>query len=100
MTDHIIQVLSFVVAGIIFWRGEAILNSMNKNCFIIVRLAFWFIVVGAFGLSVVIMQGYVPSVMVLLMIIGIALLLLTERRMSVLLRMRSTRWLMERRVRK
>lgn len=89
MNDHVLQFLGFIIAGIIFWRAESILNIMASNCFLPVRLAFWCMVVGAFGLTVIIIQGYVPPVMVLLLTAGLALLLMTERRIGTLLRMQT-----------
>lgn len=86
MSDQILQYIGFLSASIIFWRTESILNIMASNCFLAVRLAFWCIVVGAFGLNVSIIQGYVPSFVVLLLTSGLAILFLTERRISTFLR--------------
>lgn len=85
---NVLQILGFITAGIIFWRAESILNIMASTCFLPVRLAFWGIVVGAFGLNVIIIQGYVPPVTVILLLSGLAILLLTERRIGTLLRMK------------
>ena len=86
MSDHIQQLVGLITAIIIFWRAEGIINQMSKECIMLIRLAFWLMVVGSFGMTIIIMQGYVPPVMVLLMTAGLALLLITERRITIILR--------------
>lgn len=85
---NVLQTLGFITAGIIFWRAESILNIMASTCFLPVRLAFWSIVVGSFGLNIIIIQGYVPPAMVLFLLAGLAILLMTERRIGTILRMK------------
>lgn len=89
--NYILQAMGLVVSAVIFWRAEAVLNLMSKECWLLIRLAFWFMVIGAFSIGLAIVQGYVPPSPVVLTLIGTALLLLAERRIGTLLRMRNVR---------
>ena len=89
MTDLTLQALGLIVATVIFWRAEMILNLMAAECRLLVRLAFWLLVVGAAAFAVKIWQGYVPAVGVILSLSGTALLLVSERRLRALLRIHS-----------
>ena len=86
MTDPILQTLGSIAAVVIFWRAESILNLMAPGCRLLVRLAFWLLVVGAAAMAVRLWQGYVPPVAVVLSLMGMALLLVSERRVRALLR--------------
>lgn len=87
MIDLISQVAGAALAFAIFWRAEAVLNIMAGDCRFVVRVAFWLLAGGAAGVGVAIWQGYVPPGAVLLSLAGIALLLITERRIGALLRL-------------
>lgn len=86
MTDLILQFLGFHAALAIFWRGESLLNLMSPGCRMAVRVAFWMVVVGAASLAVRIVQGYVPPASIVTILWGMALLLLSERRVRAILR--------------
>lgn len=86
MIDLTLQTLGFIAAAIIFWRAESVLNLMAPECRLLVRLAFWLLVVGAAATAVCFWQGYVPPVAVVLSLMGAALLLVSERRVRALLR--------------
>ena len=87
MSNLTLQILGAALAAVIFWRAEAVLNIMAGDCRLVVRMAFWLLAGGAAGVGVAIWQGYVPPGAVLLSLAGIALLLVTERRIGALLRL-------------
>ncbi|HVH92507.1 MAG TPA: hypothetical protein VM783_14105 [Candidatus Acidoferrum sp.] len=84
--DHTLQAMGFITAATIFWRAELVLNLMSKDCLLAIRLAFWMLVVGAISFNLEIIQGYVPPLVVILPLAGVALLLLVERRIGAILR--------------
>ena len=86
MIDQFLQVLGLLLTVVIYWRTESVLNLMAPGCRFLVRVAFWLIVVGAAGVAVWILQGYVPPVVVLIMLSGVALLVMSERRVRAILR--------------
>jgi len=81
----ILQTLGLTASAMIFLRVEPILNQMSANCRLIIRIAFWLLAVGSAALIVAITQGYCPSLPSLLPLIGMALLLMGERRLKGLL---------------
>lgn len=87
MSNITLQALGVILAAVIFWRAEAVLNVMAHDCRFVVRLAFWSLAGGAAGVAAAIWQGYVPPGAVLLTLGGLALLLVTERRIGALLRL-------------
>lgn len=89
MMNLTLQALGFITAAVIFWRAESILNVMASNCLLPVRLAFWMMCGGAFGMSVIILQGYVPPPVVILLTAGVACLLVMERRIGTILRLKT-----------
>lgn len=91
MTPSIIcQILALTAAGVIFWRSEPVINLMGPGCRVVVRLAFWFLLVGSAGLIVAISQGYVPGWPLVLILCGTAFLLIGERRIKGLVRLHSS----------
>ncbi len=87
MIDLTLQAMGFVAAAVIFGRVEPVLNIMAPQCRLFVRLAFWLLAVGAAALIVCIVgRGYVPPLAYVATTIGIALLLVSERRVRALLR--------------
>ena len=87
MINALLQATGFVLAGIIFWRAESVLNMMSKECLLAIRLAFWLIVVGAISMNFAILEGYTPPLTVLIPLSGFTVLLMYERRVGVLFRM-------------
>lgn len=90
MIDITLQAAGIAIAAIIFWRSESVLNLMGRDCLLLVRLAFWLMVVGTVSLAVAIVRGYVPPPEILVTLSGVGLLLVTERRMNSLLRKRNS----------
>jgi hypothetical protein len=86
MIDLTLQTLGFIAAVVVFWRAESILNLMAPGCRLLVRLAFWLLVVGAAAFAVRIWQGYTPPAGAALAFMGMALLLVSERRVRAILR--------------
>lgn len=89
MINYTLQAMGLVITAVIFWRAESVLNLMAKECWLIIRLAFWFMVVGAFSIGLAIVQGWTPPIPVVLTLSGTALLLVAERRIGTVLRMRN-----------
>lgn len=89
MIDYTLQAMGLIITAVIFWRAESVLNLMAKECWMLIRLAFWCMVVGAFSIGLAIVQGWVPPMAVLLTLSGTALLLVTERRIGTILRIRN-----------
>lgn len=75
-----LQALTFVACLVIFFKVEPVLNQMQGNCRVVVRLAFAFLAVGSAGVILMITQGYIPNPWLSLLIAGTALLLVSERR--------------------
>lgn len=90
MTDFLLQAAGVVAACIIYARVEPILNLMAGHCCTPVRLAFWLLAVGAAALVVcIVWRAYVPPLAFLATLAGVALLLVSERRVRALLRIRT-----------
>lgn len=88
MMDHASQILGLVAAVVIFWRVEPILNVMGLACPLLVRAAFWLLAVGSAGsVACILCRGYVPPPAFVALAVGVALLLVSERRVKALLRL-------------
>lgn len=87
MTDLILQIVGLGAAAVVFWRAEPVLNLMAPQCRFFVRLAFWLLTVGAAALIVcIVAQNYTPPPAYIATTVGIAFLLVSERRLRALLR--------------
>lgn len=86
MTDLLLQAAGVLASALIFWRAESVLNLLAPGCRLLVRVAFWLLVVGAASFALRVLEGYTPTVGVVLTFSGIALLLVSERRVRALLR--------------
>lgn len=86
MTDLFAQVAGTVLAGMVIWKGEPALAKMRKETPILLRFSLWLLVVGSFARLIWISLGNVPDPVTLLMLGGVSVLLLCERRVSVLTR--------------
>jgi hypothetical protein len=86
MSAHVLQAVTLLASLVIFFRVEPAVNLMGRACRLPVRVAFWTLSVGSAWLVLSITQGYRPSLPVTLTICGIAVLLVTERRVRGLLR--------------
>lgn len=93
MTDLLAQVAGTVLAGMVLWRGEPALAKMQKGTPILMRFSLWLLVVGSFARLVWIFLGNVPDPVTLLMLGGVSVMLLCERRVSVLTRGRRVKGL-------
>ncbi len=88
MIDLTLQAIGLIAAAVVFWRAEPILNVMAPQCRFFVRLAFWLLAVGAAALIVcIVARDYVPPLAYVATVAGIALLLVSERRVRALLRL-------------
>ncbi len=86
MSSHIPQIVALLAALVIFLRAEPVINLMGRACTLPVRVAFWLLSVGSAWLILSISQGYIPPPAVTLTLLGVAVLMLTERRIRGLLR--------------
>lgn len=84
--DTSLQFLGFCTGSVIFWRAELVLNLMSRDCLLVIRVAFWLMVVGAISFNLEILKGYIPPLVVLIPLVGMALLLIAERRIGAILR--------------
>ena len=80
MSPHIMQIVAVLCAAVIFYRAEGAVNKMGPGCPFTLRAAFWLLTVGAAWLSWSVLQGYMPSPATCFALIGVALLLMAERR--------------------
>jgi hypothetical protein len=87
--NTILQVIALIAAVTIFLRVEPVLNVMGNEVSIVFRTSFWLLAVGALALILVVLQGYVPSLPVSLIVWGIAIFLVRERRLRNIHRMRA-----------
>ncbi len=86
LADLAAQTVALTACGVIFWRTEPVLNRMSRCTFRLVWLAFFLLVAGSFGGICWILTGYVPAWPTVVLIAGVALLLLCERRVRVFAR--------------
>lgn len=85
MIALILQILCIVASIGVLWRAEPALNRMSCDTHIVLRLAVHLLCVGAVAqIGAIWLFSHVPSVPELMMTIGIALLLICERRLRVL----------------
>ena len=84
--DLLAQILSIAACVIIIWRTEPALNRMSRCTPLLVRLAFWLIVVASASAIVMIALGDVPPWPSVLGVLGTAALLFCERRLRYLTR--------------
>ena len=87
ISDTIAQGLALASCGAIFWRTEPVLNRMCCSTFRRIYAAFYLLVVGSFALAFWILAGYVPAWPTVVLVTGIALLLICERRVKVFIRL-------------
>ncbi len=88
MSAYFLQTVALLATAVIFMRVEPVINLMGPACRTPVRVAFWSLLVGAAGLGLSITQGYRPNGWTVLLTVGVAALLLSERRVRGLLRAR------------
>lgn len=84
MIDAIIALLTVASSAIMLWRAEPALNRMSPATPFVVRLAMWLLVVAACAQLLTLITGRLPDWPAVLLHIGVAALLLCERRLRVL----------------
>lgn len=84
MIDLAMQVAGVLMCGLILWRAEPTLARMDRYTHMSVRLAMWLATVGAVARLGWIMLGGVPDGISVLMLGGLAMLLMCERRLRIL----------------
>ena len=85
--DFLAQLLTVMACALIFWRSEPVLNRCHftQTAFLI-NVAFYMLTIGSLVLGGSVLFGGVPSWPTTILTVGIAMLLLCERRVRVLFR--------------
>lgn len=85
MIDSILQFVAVAACAVIIWRVEPAINRMSRRTPLLVRGAFWSIMVAASGAVIlIVLGGQVPDWPAALGAVGTALLLFCERRLRYL----------------
>lgn len=84
MTTIILQAIVLLAAVVIIVRAEPALNRMNRCTPFMVRAAFHLLTLGAAAEIVCVVAGDVPNWPTAIVAVGIAALLICERRLRVL----------------
>lgn len=79
-----LNLLALVSASVILWRAEPALARMSGTTHWMIRYALLLLAGGAIGIILAILSGAVVDLLTLLILAGIALLLLCERRLRFL----------------
>ena len=87
ISDLCAQAVALAACGVIFWPAEPALNRMCCRTFRLIYSAFYLLTVGAFGFACWILAGYVPAWPVIGLVVGVALLLVCERRVKIFMRL-------------
>ena len=93
MIDNLIHpafnLLGLVAVTLILWRVEPALNRMTASTHWMIRYSMLLVAAGALVMLAMIVAGTPPSPDSLLLAIGLAMLLLCERRLRILVNRRS-----------
>lgn len=82
-----LQAVSVVACAVILVRAEPAINLMGKHTPTLLRVAMHFLTVGAAGMvGSIAVFGLVPDIATTILLIGIAALLICERRVRALTR--------------
>lgn len=84
MTTLLLQSIVLVAAVIIVWRAEPALNRMSPCTPFLIRVSFHLLTLGAVAEIVFILSGDVPSWPTAITTVGVAALLICERRLRLL----------------
>lgn len=79
------NIVGLIAAMLILWRAEPAINRMDASTHWMIRYSMLLLAAGALALSVTIMAGTTPGYDTLFLALGIAMLLLCERRMRFLI---------------
>ena len=93
MIDHLIHLLlnaiGVAAVTLILWRVEPALNRMTAATHWMIRYSMLLVAAGALIMLVMMMTGSPPGFDTLLLAVGVAMLLLCERRLRFLVNRRS-----------
>ena len=84
MTALLLKFVVLLAAGVIVVRAEPALNRMSRCTPFMIRASFHLLTLGAAAEIVFILSGDVPTWPTAIMIIGVAALLICERRLRIL----------------
>jgi uncharacterized membrane protein YfcA len=83
--DHVAQILALSACVVIIVRAEGAINRMTRRTPMLVRSAFWLLLVGAAGAAAgILLSGEVPPWPAVFGAWGAALMLYCERRLRYL----------------
>lgn len=85
MIDSLLKLTGIVIALLILWRAEPALNRMSDATHWMVRYALLMIAAGAMALLLYTLAGKTPDITSLFLAVGLALMLICERRLRYLL---------------
>lgn len=93
MIEHffyqLLNIVGFIAVLLILWRVEPALNRMTRATHWMIRYAMLLVAAGALCMLVMIVTGTPPSFDTLLLAVGVAMLLLCERRLRFLVNQKS-----------
>lgn len=85
MTPLLIQASTLIAALVILYRTEPALNRMGRSTPILIRISIYLLAVGALTeIGCIVFGGEVPTWPTVITTVGIAALLVCERRLRVL----------------
>ena len=84
VADLILQCAELLLAGVMLWRAEPALNRMSRCTPFMIRASFHLLTLGAAAEIVFILSGEVPSWPTAITTVGVAALLICERRLRLL----------------
>lgn len=85
--DYLAQLLTLLACGLIFCRAESVLNRCHvTQTALLINAAFYMLTIGSLVLGGSVLFGGIPSWPTTALAVGMALLLLCERRVRVFFR--------------
>lgn len=84
IADCLLSIITLLACAIILWRVEPAISHMSGDTHWMIRYAMLLIAGGALGMSLILLTGWPPTLSTALLVSGIALLLLCERRVRFL----------------
>lgn len=85
MIDAALQLAAAGASAVILWRAEPALNRMRPGTHLMIRVALYLLVIGAVAQLGGVVLGQVPSLATVIVLAGVAVLMVFERRLRELL---------------
>lgn len=80
LSDLLAQGLTLIACGVIVWRVEPALNRMSRCTSLLINTSFWLLLGSALFGAYGVLSGSVPAWPGVALAVGVALLLICERR--------------------